>query len=283
MGFIRDIQDEFNASDNNTTEKYNNNELFTLTSIIENYDNKNLKKDIKKVKQNLKRNKNSIFKFIFIFFGGIMSQLFFRLNDFNGSLDRWWLMLPIFWFPPFSAIPAYYISRRKIKKGNVKIQTFNLNILIAISGSLISLLLKSISRNFYINIISELLPLITLFIGYYLKDCNKCINDTGNNNKKILKTGFSSLLSLSIAIIIQFVFLFMMNKIPFLSLLKPIVNTKLVSYILFTVHMYVSYLIVNCLNNTPSEFIYCKNRKLKQTIPLIFVSLILIIINGLDI
>ena len=29
MGFIKDIEDEFNASNNNTTEKYNNNELFT--------------------------------------------------------------------------------------------------------------------------------------------------------------------------------------------------------------------------------------------------------------
>ena len=33
MGFIKDIENEFNASNNNTTEKYNNNELFSLTTI----------------------------------------------------------------------------------------------------------------------------------------------------------------------------------------------------------------------------------------------------------
>ena len=34
-----------------------------------------------------------------------LGQLWARIFYFNGSLDKWWLMFPIFLLPPFSFLP----------------------------------------------------------------------------------------------------------------------------------------------------------------------------------
>ena len=34
-----------------------------------------------------------------------LGQLWARIFNFNGSLDKWWLMFPLFLIPPFSFIP----------------------------------------------------------------------------------------------------------------------------------------------------------------------------------
>jgi hypothetical protein len=293
MGFIKDIEDEFNASNNNTTEKYNNNELFTLTSINtkENFTVKkkitdniknNLKKDAIKVTKTLNRNKGNIFNFLLTLFGGIFAQIFFRIANFEGSLDKWWLLLPIFWFPPLSIIPSYYLSRKKLKKGNNKIAFFNLKTILAVSGVFIGLLLRTFSKNIYIDMISQIIPLLTLFAAYYFKDCKKCIDDTGNKKKQIVKTGYSALLALSISIIMHITMQFINNNIPTLrDFTKPLYNSDLASSIIFSVNIYLSYLIVNCLNNTTSEFKYCRNRNLrKQIIPLTIIGTFLVFIKG---
>lgn len=281
MGFIKDIEDEFNASNNNTTEKYNHNELFTLTSINtkENFD---VKKNIQKITNTINNNKGSIFNFILTLFGGVFAQIFFRITNFEGSLDKWWLLLPIFWFPPLSIIPSYYLSRKKIKKGNNKIEFFNLKTILAVSGVFIGLLLRTFSGNIYIDMVSQIIPLLTLFAAYYFRDCKKCINDTGNKKKKIIKTGFSALLALSISIVMHITMQLINNNIPGLKILtKPLYNNDLPSSIIFGVNIYLSYLIVNCFNNTTSEFNYCRNRNFrKQIIPLTIIGTFLIFIKG---
>ena len=48
-------------------------------------------------------------------FLGSFGQIFSRVNDFNGSLDKWWLLL--FFFPPLSIVPAIYVWSDLIKNG----------------------------------------------------------------------------------------------------------------------------------------------------------------------
>ena len=282
MGFIKDIENEFNASNNNTTEKYNNNELFSLTTIDskEGFDVKN---DVKKVKKTLNKNKTSIFQFIFTLFGGIISQLFFRIYKFNGSLDRWWMLLPIFWFPPLSIIPAYYISRNKIKQGDSKLEFFDLKTIIAFSGVFIALLLRIFTRDVTVNIISQIIPLVSLFIAYYMRDCKRCIDDTGNRKKQISKAGFSSILALSISIIMHLTMKIIYLSMPGINdFLKPIYKSDVLTSAIFGFNVYLSYLIVNCLNNTSSEFKYCKSRNFrKQYLPVILIGLISLFAKGL--
>ena len=46
-----------------------------------------------------------------------LGQLWARIFNFNGSLDKWWLLMPPLSIPPLSLIPAFMIAFGKIKKG----------------------------------------------------------------------------------------------------------------------------------------------------------------------
>ena len=55
------------------------------------------------------------------FWLGIIGQIYNRVFELDGSLDKKWLLFaPLFYLPPFSAVPAYYFHFRKIKKGSGK-------------------------------------------------------------------------------------------------------------------------------------------------------------------
>ena len=57
--------------------------------------------------------------------GQVISRFLF-LSDEIKSKNLWLLFIPIFWFPPFSAIPAYFIYNW-INEGNILDQSkFNL-------------------------------------------------------------------------------------------------------------------------------------------------------------
>jgi heme exporter protein D len=38
---------------------------------------------------------------------GPMGQLYQRIETYKGTLDKWWLLLPLFYIPPFSFLPAF--------------------------------------------------------------------------------------------------------------------------------------------------------------------------------
>lgn len=44
-------------------------------------------------------------------------QLFARIFYLDGSLDKWWLLIPIFYSPPFSLAPMIMILLGLVKKG----------------------------------------------------------------------------------------------------------------------------------------------------------------------
>ena len=47
-----------------------------------------------------------------------LGQLYARVNIFNGSLDKWWLMFPLLLFPPLSFIPLIMMKFGLVKNGN---------------------------------------------------------------------------------------------------------------------------------------------------------------------
>lgn len=60
---------------------------------------------------------NKITTFILTFLGSFVGQLIVRITKLNGSLDKWWLLIPPLSIPPLSLIPAYLIHKNKIKPG----------------------------------------------------------------------------------------------------------------------------------------------------------------------
>jgi hypothetical protein len=46
-----------------------------------------------------------------------MSQLWARVFWLQGSLDQWWLLIPVFWMFPLSVVPAVMIYMNKVAPG----------------------------------------------------------------------------------------------------------------------------------------------------------------------
>ena len=116
-----------------------------------------------------------------------------------------------------------------------------------------------------------------------MRDCKRCIDDTGNRKKQISKAGFSSILALSISIIMHLTMKIIYLNMPGINdFLKPIYKSDVLTSAIFGFNVYLSYLIVNCLNNTSSEFKYCKTRNFrKQYLPVISIGLISIFAKAL--
>jgi hypothetical protein len=273
MGFFKDLEKEFNKSNNNTTEKYENNELFTEQT------KKTIKEDF-----SMKFDKRyKWYDTLAIMLGGLPVQLYYRIKYFRGSLDNLWLLIPIFYIPPFTVIPLYYIFRNKFIQGKDDLtisKMFNKNYFNKISSKKIK---KMLSYLFIIiapivgaifgptSIILEyLVTLIFVFICFLLKDFNRCISDVKiiDNIKKIL---FSSTNTLSVYIVILTLTKFLLSNIEFI---KNLYNTEIpiFSVIMNIIFLFASTLGVDMFNNTPFhekknnniDFKYCSSRNWKK-------------------
>jgi hypothetical protein len=267
MGFIQDLKNEFNASNNNTSDKYSQNELFTI-------DTENNEKF--KLKFAKKGGKLQVLDYIALVIGGPFSQIYYRLTKYKGSLDKPWLLFPLFWIFPFSAVPTYYMSKKKIKKGTAKIKIFDILGFLPMGGIFLSHLISTMYPQF--KFVSSIPILISSFIAFYIKDRKKC------NNKKFMRIAkrslFSSLIMISISILFDFLIMGLFKITPFLGpLFNALYTSPLFANIIFSIVAYVSYLCTSMINNTPTILKFCKKRKNKAFIILGITTLILNIIK----
>lgn len=271
MGFFKDLEKEFNKSNNNTTEKYENNELFTEQT------KKTIKEDF-----SLKFDKKyKWYDAVALILGGLPVQLYYRIKYFRGSLDNLWLLIPIFYIPPFTVIPLYYIFRNKFIQGKDDItisKMFNKNYFNKISPKKIK---KILSYVFIIIapivgafvgqtsiIINYVVTLIFVFISFLLKDYNRCLSDVKIIDK-IKKILFSSTNTLSVYIVILTLTQFLLSNIEFI---KNLYNAEIpiFSVIMNIIFLFTSTIGVEMFNNTPFhekknnniDFKYCGSRNL---------------------
>ena len=155
---LRDLKKEFGPSNNNTTDKYNENELFTQGT-----------NDIKSTKyHDIEHFLNPKFKlkdYLLLLLGGPFSQIYYRIIKARGSLSHKWLLIPLFWIPPFSAVPLYYIAKNKLKKGSRPIKVMDILGFIAAGLTLANGILASQSKMMMLaGIAVKFVGLLALFI-----------------------------------------------------------------------------------------------------------------------
>ena len=94
-----------------------------------------------------------------------LSQLYGRIVWLNGSLDKWWTLIPIFWFPPFSIVPAglMYTGMMEPGKGG---KPYNMFMLIPIIAKFVlAFFIPRILRLFTKHPSNSL----TFFISFFLQ------------------------------------------------------------------------------------------------------------------
>ena len=261
---LRDLKKEFGPSNNNTTDKYNENELFTQGT-----------NDIKSTKyHNIEHFLNPKFKlkdYLLLLLGGPFSQIYYRIIKARGSLSHKWLLFPLFWIPPFSAVPLYYIAKNKLKKGSRPIKVMDMLGFVAAGLTLVNGILASQSTMMmFAGIAVKFIGVLALFI---MRDRKKC------SKKRMLENGIYSASNLIIlTTIVDLFFQYVMTNVPVLGLIfDTAYGSAIGATIMKTILTLLSYFIVVMHNNSGR---FCKKKDAKKIMIRIGISLGLLLVSG---
>lgn len=109
-------------------------------------------------------------------FGFNIGQIITRISYLDGSLDKPWLLLPIFWFPPLSFIPGVLIWLNKVEKGKTG-SPFEYSMLFAIiSAILLPILLNKfeIFDGYKGKILKNIIMYMTVYLSLYYRENKIC-------------------------------------------------------------------------------------------------------------
>lgn len=261
---LRDLKKEFGPSNNNTTDKYNENELFTQGTH-----------DIKSTKyHDIEHFLNPRYKmkdYLLLLLGGPFSQIYYRIKKARGSLSHPWLLFPLFWVPPFSAVPLYYIAKNKLKKGSRPIKIMDMFGFVAAGLTLANGILASQSNMMMLaGVCVKFAGILTLFI---MKDRKKC------SKKRMLENGIYSASNLIIlTTVVDLFFQYVMTNVPALGLiLDTAYGSTIGSTIMKTILTLLSYYVVVMHNNSGR---FCKKKDGKKTLIRVGLSLGLLLVSG---
>ena len=261
---IHDVKEEFNNGSQHTTENYNNNELHTVQT-----------------KEHLFRGRNStkvklsLTNYISIILFGPFGQLYVRATKAGGSLDRVWLFLPLFWFPPLSLIPAYYLSRGKIRTGNDRRPIAGLSAIVVASVAFLApFLMNSLELE---NMGQMMVPLVVYAastIVYFMRNRKRC------SKGGLARASYSSSLLLIVTTLFTITFKYIIGNIDGVgSIFESIYESPFLSNAMYACLVYTSYCAVNMYNNTPSLRKYCKKIKHSHMLYSLLSTLFIAIIN----
>ena len=210
-------------------------------------------------------------------------QLFYRIFYLGGSLNKSWLLFPLFLIPPFSLIPMMLIKKGFVKREKRKNPLNNL-ILMPILAKLILPFILSMfisldnQLSHKLIIFSIVLPLVILLnIKTREKICKNMVVATPSNiTNSVISYGIAELL----VFIMPFIPMYgnIINIAHGTPLLKTLVNPLIWSFGFFVTHIIMS------LINQKNRNKYCNNDKIKNKKVMARIFLVLVffvIIEGL--
>ena len=264
---IQDVKEEFNKDSQHTTENFNNNDLHTVQT----------KEHLFRGRSRSTKVKLTLTNYISIILFGPFGQLYVRATKAKGSLDKVWLFLPLFWLPPFSLVPAYYLGRGKIRTGNDK------NPIVGISGltvASVALMAPYLVKALDMDELGEaMIPLIvygTSVIAYFMRNRKRC------SKGRLSRASFSSSLLLIITTLFTFTFKYILANVDGIgSLLETIYESPHLENIVYSLFVFTSYCAVNMFNNTPSLRKFCKKIKTSHLMYSLFSTILIAMINPL--
>ena len=130
---------------------------------------------------------NKLFLILMTVFGSFIGQLIVRITALDGSLDKWWLMVPPLTVPPLSLVPTYLILDNKVTRGQGGLP-YDLYMLIpAISAVLTSLYLeRGLGQTGYLaSVVKFIIIFTTMSMSLYYRDYDICIDKIIHRAPKI--------------------------------------------------------------------------------------------------
>jgi hypothetical protein len=210
-------------------------------------------------------------------FGFNIGQLYVRINNLDGSLDKPWLLLPFFWIPPLSFVPAGFVFFNKIEKGSTG-SPFEYSMLFAIlSAIFVPIILNKIEYfsdgSLKTKVLGTLIMYISVFISLYLRENNIC-KDNVDSFRILRNVSIANVVSIIIPTFIYFIPIFG-NILSVIGLISDTMGTIIDGVLKGLSYMFVI-LILNMYQGTYLDK-YCGDKENKTRV-LVF-SVICIIIS----
>jgi len=204
-----------------------------------------------------------------------IGQLYVRIKYLDGSLDKPWLLLPFFWIPPLSFVPAIFIFLGKINKGKTG-SPFEYSMLFAIlSAVLVPLILDKIeyfAEGFKGQLMKTIIMYLMVFISLYIRERNIC-KENVDSFRIIRNVSIANVISIIVPFLISFIPIFG-TILSAIGLISDTMGTLIDGVLKALSYMYVI-LILNMYQGTYLDT-YCGDKENKIRV-IIFTIICLII------
>jgi len=213
-----------------------------------------------------------------------LGQLYARVNIFNGSLDKWWLMFPLLLFPPLSFIPLIMMKFGLVKNGNGSKPVDNFMLIPIIAKLIIPFILPFIineDSSLLFTIVSFVLQLITVMTANLIRRKDNCKEITTDS---VGKAGVDSIIAIAAGEITSFAIGFVPLIGIFISMLKnlPVIG-GIVDSLVWSVGFAGAYVLINMFNQDPNINKLCSSPftgNIQDRIPLIGSLAVIIFVSA---
>jgi hypothetical protein len=187
-----------------------------------------------------------------------LGQLWARIFNFKGSLDKWWLMFPLLLFPPFSFIPLIMMKFGMVQDGKGSNPVDKIMLLPIIAKFIIPFVLPFIIDNdeheFLFSLVGFVLQLLTIMVANLTRRYSNC-NDITTDS--VGKAGIDSVIAYGVADITAFGIGF----VPFIGVIFNIIEMipfvgDFVNQIIWSLGFAATYIIINMFNQDDMQK-YC--------------------------
>lgn len=178
-------------------------------------------------------------------------QLYARIVNFNGSLDKWWLMFPLVLFPPLSFIPLILMKYGYIENGKGSNPVDMMMLLPIIAKFIIPFVLPHLigeDQRVLAVVVGFVFRLILIMIANLYRRYDNCKSITSDS---IGKAGMDSMIAGSVGDIVPIA----MNFIPIVGTMYSIVSMvpvigdrKVIDSIFWTIGFGATYALINMFN-----------------------------------
>ena len=179
-----------------------------------------------------------------------LGQLWARIFNFKGSLDKWWLMFPLLLFPPFSFIPLIMMKFGMISDGKGSNPVDKIMLLPIIAKFIIPFILPFIvdedEHEFLFSLVGFVLQLLTIMVANLTRRSTNCDEITTDS---VGKAGIDSVIAYGMADITAFAIGF----VPFIGMavslleMMPVIG-NFVNPIIWSLGFAATYIIINMFN-----------------------------------
>lgn len=176
------------------------------------------------------------------------SQLYARIFWMNGSLDKAWLLIPIFWMFPFSLVPTMMIWWGQVADGPGGIPPYDYWMLIPICCKMfVGFIVDNyFEESFFVSLLPFIIQLAANTIPYYIRSYRLC----GNVQLNLLTKSFmDGIISNGVADIAPVVLSYLPFVGTFFTIIEyiPLIG-PLVEQVIWSLCYAATYIIVNMIN-----------------------------------